>query len=757
MELQLTNLGSNNFNQMHIFTELVRGAIVHSFRYKYATNQLVLVCLRDSGGATVRCSGASAITTRYWCETRREPPSWSVFFDHTRTSSSIDAPARRGHGRWRRRASIERCSLVIAYAKYLQQIEEDSHQEKEVHDDDDDHISGMHPVDLEHSDVRVIHGDKLNSENSASKGMKEFAPPSPGMEFESYDDAYNYYNCYAKEIGFRVRVKNSWFKRHSKEKYGAVLCCSSQGFKRIKDSHRLREETRTGCPAMIRMRLVQSKRWRFLQVILEHNHSFWVKSPKLAKKLKIFKPLVIDAGGSVSVTKTYAAKECKTNYIGFKKGDALAIYNYLCRMQLTNPNFFYLMDFGNEGVLKNVIWVDARSRAACYYFSDVIFLDNSYLTSKYEIPLVAILGVNHHGKSVLLGCGLLSGGTVESYKWFFKIWLKCLSGNSPKTIVTDRCKALETAISEVFPTSHHRFSVSLIMRKLPEKLRKALYSTVYNTMRVIEFEAAWSQMVHYFGVTNDKLLCCLFEERAKWAPVYVRDIFLAGTEEIINPFFEKYVFKQTTLKEFLERYELALYKNHKEEILADIESRDSIPALKTKCPFEIQLCKIYTNGIFQRFQVEVEEMYSCFSTIQLHSNGIYLVKERILSEDSKKEIRDFEVLFNRVTSEVFCVCNCFSFNGFLCRHALSVLNFNEVEEIPARYVVSRWKKDYKRVHCNDYGDNVDGDEKVLRFNKLYESALRVVEEGLVSHEQYEIAVKSLEEAIGRISSIKEKR
>jgi len=78
---------------------------------------------------------------------------------------------------------------------------------------------------------------ELNCQNDLSKGKKEFeefVAPAVGMEFESYDDAYNYYICYDKKVGFCVRIKNSWVKRNSKENYGAVLCCSSQSFKKNK-------------------------------------------------------------------------------------------------------------------------------------------------------------------------------------------------------------------------------------------------------------------------------------------------------------------------------------------------------------------------------------------------------------------------------------------------------------------------------------------------------------------------------------------
>lgn len=638
---------------------------------------------------------------------------------------------------------------------------------------------------------------ELDGQNGVPEERKEFVAPAVGMEFESYDDAYNYYNCYAKEVGFRVRVKNSWFKRNSREKYGAVLCCSSQGFKRIKDVNRLRKETRTGCPAMLRMRLVDSKRWRVLEVMLEHNHLLGAKIYKSIKKMgtgnkrksqsssdaevrtiKLYRALVIDSGGNGHLSSN--AKEVRNfselpNQLNLKKGDAQALYNYFCRMQLTNPNFFYLMDLNEEGHLRNVFWIDARSRASCGYFGDVIYIDNTYLSSKYEIPLVAFVGINHHGQSILLGCGLLAGETAESYIWLFKAWLTCVSGHIPQTIITEKCKTLQSAIAETFPKSHHRFGLSHIMKRVPEKLgglrnydaiRKALIKAVYETLKVIEFETAWGFMVQRFGVGNHEWLRSLYEDRVHWAPVYLKDTFFAGMSvarpgEALNPFFERYVHKQTPLKEFLDKYELALQKKHKEETLSDIESRSSGPTLRTRCSFELQLSKVYTREIFKKFQFEVEEMYSCFSTTQIHVDGpivIFLVKERVLGEGNRREIRDYEVLYNRSAGEVRCICSCFNFYGYLCRHALCVLNFNGVEEIPSKYILSRWKKDYKRLYIPDHGsNNVDATDHLQWFNQLYRSALQVVEEGAISLDHYSVALQAFEESLNRVHEVEEKR
>lgn len=638
---------------------------------------------------------------------------------------------------------------------------------------------------------------ELDGQNGVPQERKEFVAPAVGMEFDSYDDAYNYYICYAKEVGFCVRVKNSWFKRNSREKYGAVLCCSSQGFKRIKDVNRIRKETRTGCPAMIRMRLVDSKRWRILEVTLEHNHLLGAKIHKSVKKMgigtktklqtssdaevrtiKLYRALVIDGGGNGNSNSNLREirdfSDHYPNQLNLKKCDTQAIYNYLCRMQLTNPNFFYLMDFSDEGRVKNVFWADARSRAAAGYFGDVIFLDNTYLINKYEVPLVAFVGINHHGQSVLLGCGLVSGETTESYVWLLKAWITCMSGLSPQTIITDRCKVLQSAIAETFPNSHHRFGLSHVMRKVPEKLgglrnydtiRKALTKAVYEALKPFDFEAAWGFMIQRFGVSDHDWLQSLYEDRTRWAPVYLKEIFFAGMAavrpgETLNAFFDRYVHKQTPLKEFLDKYELALQKKYKEEAFSDMESRNSSPVLKTRCAFEMQLSKVYTREIFKKFQLEVEEMYSCFSTTQLHIDGpivIFLVKERVLGEGNRREIRDYEVLYNRAAAEVRCICSCFNFNGYLCRHALCVLNFNGVEEIPSKYILSRWKKDYKRLYIPDQGSSkVNGTDRVQWFNQLYRSALQVVEEGAISLDHYKVALEAFEESLNRVHDVEEK-
>ncbi|KAK6912247.1 MULE transposase domain [Dillenia turbinata] len=629
----------------------------------------------------------------------------------------------------------------------------------------------------------------VDTENGISQG-KDYPPPVVGMEFESYDDAYNYYNCHAKEVGFAIRVKSSWTKRNSKEKRGAVLCCNCEGFKTMKEANSRRRETRTGCLAMIRLRLVESGRWRVDEVKLEHNHLFdpeRAQNSKSHKKMdagakrklehspdievrtiKLYRTLIVDSGSygcSNSNERENISSVDQSKHLKLKSGDAQVLYNYFCRAQLTNPHFFYSIDLNDEGKWRNVFWIDSWSRAACRYFGDVVAFDSTCLSKKYKIPLVAFVGQNHHSQSVLLGCGLLADQSMESYIWFFRSWLTCMSGRPPHTIITEQCRTLRAAILEVFPRAHHRLSLSDVLHSITERLGESqesetfqmiLNKVVYHSIKVEDFELAWEDMIQKFGLKDDEWLQTLYEDRERWVPVYVKDTFWAGmsSARLGDPMcsiFYGYMHSETSLNEFFEIYRLVLQKKHQKEILDDFESRDSCLVLKTRCNYELQLSKVYTKEVFKAFQEEVEMMANCFSIAQVHIDGstiAYIVKER---EAEGSFIRSFEVMYDKAGQKVCCICGCFNLKGYLCCHALCVLSYNGVEEVPLQYILSRWRKDFKRLYIPGLGsNNIDITNPVQWFDHLYRQALQVVEEGMISQDHYMVAWQAFKESLNKV-------
>ncbi|XP_010322661.1 protein FAR1-RELATED SEQUENCE 8 [Solanum lycopersicum] len=637
----------------------------------------------------------------------------------------------------------------------------------------------------------------INDCHTGSSLGKSYPPPVVGMEFESYEDAYNYYNCYAKELGFAIRVKSSWTKRNSKEKRGAVLCCNCEGFKTMKEANSRRKETRTGCLAMVRLRLVESNRWRVDEVKLEHNHLFdpeRVQNSKSHKKMdagvkrklepavdvevrtiKLYRTPAVETSGEGSSDERAASSQIDgSTRLKLKEGDTQVIYNFFCRMQLTKPNFFYIMDFDDEGYLKNVFWIDSRSRAAYAYFGDVVVVDTTCLSKKYDIPLLAFFGLNHHKETLLLGCSLLADESFETYVWLLRAWLSCMSGRPPQTIITDRCKALQNAISEIFPRANHRLNLSIILDSIvnsvgevgeSEVFHEVLYNTVYGSLKIDEFEVAWEEMAQRFGCGGYGWFQSLYDDRERWAPIYMKDTFLAGISidqngEFMCPFFDGFVHKETNLREFFDIYDFVLQKNHQKEVVCDLDSKEFSPVLRTRCNYELQLSKLYTKEIFLKFQEEMDLMSNCSGIAQIHTNGpiiTYMVKERGVQGDMS-DARDVEVTYDKIGVEVRCMCSCFNFRGYLCRHALSVLNYNGIEEIPNHYILTRWRKDFKRLYAPELGSsNIDISNPVQLFDHLHRRAMQVVDEGMVSQHHYMVAWQAFKESLNKVRLAADKR
>ncbi|KAF8395455.1 hypothetical protein HHK36_019401 [Tetracentron sinense] len=391
--------------------------------------------------------------------------------------------------------------------------------------------------------------------------------------------------------------------------------------------------------------------------------------------------------------------------LGIEAGDAQAMLEHFIHMQKENPNFFYSIDLNDDQSVRNVFWVDAKGRDDYIYFGDVVSFDSTYLTNKYKMPFAPFIGVNHHFQSILLGCAIIADETTSTYVWLMRTWLKAMGGKAPKAIVTDQDKAMKAAIAEVFPNSRHRFCLWHIMRKIPEKLghvtRKyenfmaQLNKCIYKSWTEEQFENRWWKMVETFELGKNGWIKSLYEDRKQWVPTYMRDTFFAGMSttqrsESINSFFDKYVQRKTTLKEFIEQYKVALQDRHERESKANFDTWNRTPILKSHSPYEKQMSTVYTHEIFKKFQREVLEIVACHPKKEEEDETVtmFMVHDFEANED-------FIVEWEEAESKVSCLCRLFEYKGFLCRHAMTILQFSAVSKIPSHYILNRWSNNAK--------------------------------------------------------------
>ncbi|KAK3036608.1 hypothetical protein RJ639_031673, partial [Escallonia herrerae] len=223
--------------------------------------------------------------------------------------------------------------------------------------------------------------------------------------------------------------------------------------------------------------------------------------------------------------------------------------------------------------------------------------------------------------------------------------------------------------------------------------------------------------------------------------------FFYARSESVNSFFDKYVHKKTTVQEFVKQYETILQDRYEEEAKADSDTWNKQPALKSPSPFEKHVSSVYTHAVFKKFQVEVLGAVACIPRKEKQDETAITFRVQDFERN-----QEFTVTWNELKPEVSCICRLFEFKGFLCRHAMIVLQICGLSSIPSQYILKRWTKDTKdRYLLGDVSEQVQS--RLQRYNDLSQRAMKLCEEGSLSQESYNFTLRALEDAFGNCVSI----
>ncbi|XP_016178061.1 protein FAR-RED IMPAIRED RESPONSE 1-like [Arachis ipaensis] len=281
------------------------------------------------------------------------------------------------------------------------------------------------------------------------------------MRFDQLQMAQDFYVTYAKKAGFATKIRTTTFDKITKAPVNQAIHCNRDEIheSRVKAPMRKNTISAAGCKARIYVKFDKDVQdWVLFKVNLMHSHPC---SPRKAvhyheyRKLTMHAKCVIEDNDEAEIrpNKTFLAlsneaggpsnlgfseKDLK-NYITARlrtsnvNADVREMMSYFMRMKDINPNFFYAVKLDEDCKFKSAVWVDARCRASYEYYGDVVSID-----STHGLPFVSFVGVNHHGKSTLLGCAVLGNEEITSYEWVFSQWVKCM-GTAPQCIITDQC------------------------------------------------------------------------------------------------------------------------------------------------------------------------------------------------------------------------------------------------------------------------------------------------------------------------------
>ncbi|XP_075674787.1 protein FAR1-RELATED SEQUENCE 5-like [Castanea sativa] len=555
----------------------------------------------------------------------------------------------------------------------------------------------------------------IDSNDKIHANVEEEVILKLGIEFEIEHDVYDFYNSYARVVGFSIRRS----KGHKGDKDGSrkwldrVFCCSCEGIrgndKRDDNVKCHRPETRCGCKAEMKISCRYNEKYCVVKFVSEHTHvlasprkRIFLRSQRSINPAQAVEAELADSSGiapraSVGLMARRVGgldnlgfiPEDYNNYLRTKRteemksGDTRGLLEYLQRMQSEDLNFSYAIQVDLDDLITNIFWVDGRMKLDYEYFRD-----------------------------------------------------KAMFGKKPQTILTDQDAAMAKALASQWPETHHRLCVWHMYQNAAKNLKEAFgrYSTfaadfsgcVYDHDYEDDFLDAWDNMLDKYDLKNNSWLQRQFELREKWALVYGRKTFCADMSttqisESMNSPIKRYITYNYDLLRFLHHFQRLVDDRRFEELRADFKATQSKPSLEYPVEILKHAASVYTPAVFKLFNRELWLTWNC----ELHKEGEVgsMVKYKVISP---RKSHQHIVQFDSLASTVMCSCNKFEFVEILCAHALKVLSLQNCKRVPNQYILKRWTKDAKVgsamkifMHVGPRDQNADVGSRYKVLLKLY--------------------------------------
>ncbi|XP_057251444.1 protein FAR1-RELATED SEQUENCE 1-like [Beta vulgaris subsp. vulgaris] len=515
-------------------------------------------------------------------------------------------------------------------------------------------------------------------------------PPSMGMTFGSYEEVIGYYHEFGRQNGFQMKIRSRENAKGVDFENGndctrLRLACTKEGkfFSRGKDPSKAARTQKTGCKAKITASFnINANEWKLTTVVLEHNHPLDPLNSKFMSNYQFISP----HNKEIIITNERAGVPISRNYATFA----------------VRYGGFGAVPF-SEKDCRNLV---SKHRRLCLQKGDFAAMEKHFIE-------------------------------MSSKDKIFITW---------------------NAIKEVFPNSKHRWCIWHILRNAKKHLnpyearddiRKALRRALHDSLHIEEFEKNYGDMLEKYKLQDVKWFNDMYDLRHRWVPVYFKDDFWAGMSstqrsESINNFFKAFVNLNTSLKEFVDQYSLALGKRANDEENETFRSINKPTMCFTEYVSESVFQRLYTSKKFEEFQDQVR-LVTYTSTTKFQDDGRVCVYDVVTKKAKWPRRQNFKVTFDRDSYDVKCECKNFEFRGILCCHVVRVYHEEDVECVPEKYILSRWRKDmvrdYTTVPVPYY--TPDKNPQAKRHSSLYREFEEIASLAIIDEKPYSFLMESL--------------
>ncbi|KAG6476669.1 hypothetical protein ZIOFF_065915 [Zingiber officinale] len=252
--------------------------------------------------------------------------------------------------------------------------------------------------------------------------------------------------------------------------------------------------------------------------------------------------------------------------------------------------------------------------------------------------------------------------------------------------------------------------------------------------------------------TDGRTGCNAHIDRRKWGLIYGRDSFSADIKsalrsEHMHPILKTHLNAEKDLLSFFKVYERLVEDRRYNELQADVHASQSMLEVPLSRLLK-QVASIYTPKVYEMFVKEFKLYVDCVIENCGNDGNHYEVTN--LEKQSKSYVR-----YDSTEDALKCSCKKFEAIGILCSHAMKVLDFKNIKEIPQKYILKRWRKDVKdglSISRYDGSNEIDPTIAIAnRYASLGHAYLHIVAKGSKCQEAYDIAIEEAQKISNKVN------
>ncbi|CAG8696391.1 10298_t:CDS:2 [Cetraspora pellucida] len=203
--------------------------------------------------------------------------------------------------------------------------------------------------------------------------------------------------------------------------------------------------------------------------------------------------------------------------------------------ELENDQYEYDYQYDANGHVTHLFFSHHKSIKLARTYSSVLFMDCTYKTNKFGMPLLDVIGVTSFNTTFFICFVFLKDEREEDYKWALSRVSHLFDGiKKPKVIITDRELALMNGIRQIFSDSKNILCIWHVEKNILAKCKTHFHSGE----EWEEFLRCWT------GITKSKTeedfivnwseLCNRYNENYPLIIKYIQDTWLPFKEQFIS-------------------------------------------------------------------------------------------------------------------------------------------------------------------------------------------------------------------------------